>query len=127
VTTGDLLMVHASVRALGPVVGGVNTDTISLLHHAEHLAQIPDKRIVRYRRPMTGADGPEWTEFEEFDTSEPVSAGLPPDCFERIAHDYLAAGHGRQGKVGNADTFLLDGSALVKFAIAWLERAAARP
>ena len=105
---------------------GAPLDTITLLHHAEHLARIPGKRTVRYRRRMAGADGPHWVEFEEFDTSEPVSAALPQDCFERIAQDFLTAGNGRQGKVGNAEAFLFDGSALLVFAIAWLERAAGR-
>jgi aminoglycoside 3-N-acetyltransferase len=55
-----------------------------------------------------------------------VSAALPLDCFERIARDYLAAGHGRPGKVGNAGTFLFDGASLVEFATTWLERPTTR-
>ncbi|MGJ5814638.1 aminoglycoside 3-N-acetyltransferase [Paludibaculum fermentans] len=104
---------------------GAPLDTITLLHFAEHQAQLPDKRIRRYRRLMPGTNGPEWVEFEEFDTADPVHDLLPQNCFEQIAKAYLAAGGGVQGRVGGADAFLFDGSKLVQFAIAWLERFAA--
>ncbi|WP_321473322.1 aminoglycoside 3-N-acetyltransferase [uncultured Paludibaculum sp.] len=101
---------------------GAPLDTITLLHYAEHLARIPDKHIRRYRRLMPGEDGPKWVDFEEFDTSEPVHDKLPIDCFERIAKDYLATGRGRNGTVGAAQSFLLDGPELVEFGIDWIER-----
>ena len=100
---------------------GAPLDTITLLHHAEHKAALPDKRIHRYRRLMPGPDGPVWVAFEEFDTGDPVSARLPSDCFERIARDHLAAGHGRQGTVGLATSFLFDAAELVAFGVRWLE------
>ncbi len=33
---------------------GAPLDTVTLLHYAEHKAQIPDKRVYRYRRLMPG-------------------------------------------------------------------------
>jgi aminoglycoside 3-N-acetyltransferase len=114
------------VQARGRVLMlGAPLDTITLLHHAEHKAEIPGKRVVRYRRLMPGAGGAAWMEFEEFDTAAPVSDSLPPDCFERIARDCLAAGLGRQGEVGSAASFLFDAPDLLRFAVAWLERFAA--
>lgn len=104
---------------------GAPLDTITLLHYAEHQARLPDKRIRRYRRLMPGAQGPEWVEFEEFDTADPVHDLLPQDCFERIAKAYLADGRGVQGQVGAAEAFLFDGTDLVEFGIRWLERFAA--
>lgn len=101
---------------------GCSLDTITLLHYAEHQAQIADKRIVRYRRLMPGPAGPHWVDFEEFDTSEPVHDNLPPNCFEQIADDYLAAGHGRQGRIAQARSALFDARELVAFAIPWLEQ-----
>lgn len=97
---------------------GAPLDTITLLHYAEHKADLPDKRIRRYRRlmPDTG-----WTWFEEFDTGDPVHASLPENAFERIAEDYLASGRGRRGYVGAAPSALFDGADLVAFAIPWLE------
>ena len=74
--------VEANVRVL---MLGAPLDTITLLHYAEHLARIPDKRVITYRRLMAGHEGPVWIDFEEFDTSEPVNARLPENVFEQIA------------------------------------------
>ena len=115
-------LVEANGRVL---MIGAPLDTITLLHYAEHLAEIPGKRIRTYRRRMPGEKEPVWVEFEEFDTRMPVSDYLPENCFERIALDHLAAGHGNQGRIGNAPSFLFDASALVRFAVQWLERFAA--
>ena len=102
---------------------GAPLDTITLLHTAEHLAQIPDKRIVRYRRLMPVAGGAEWVEFEEFDTSHPVHDGLPENVFELIAESFLEEGRGRRGLVGQANSALFDGRELVRFGVEWMERA----
>lgn len=101
---------------------GAPLDRITLLHYAEHQAQIPDKRVYRYRRLMPGADGPVWMDFEEFDTVDPVHASLPANCFELIAEAHLATGHGRQGLVGQAKSYLFEGPELVRFGMEWLER-----
>lgn len=118
------------VEARGRVLMiGAPLDTISLLHYAEHLAQIPDKRIVRYRRKMIVPPDPEpkWVDFEEFDTSEPVNSNLPSDSFEQIGRAALAAGLGTTGRVGAATAHLFDGPALVEFAVRWLEATVNRP
>lgn len=112
-----IVQAHGKVLMLGAPL-----DTITLLHYAEHIAVIPDKRIRRYRRLMPGANGPEWIWFEEFDTTEPVNDILPLNCFEQIATDYLASGCGREGRVGSAASYLFDGSDLVSFGVRWLER-----
>ncbi len=101
---------------------GAPLDTITLLHCAEHQAQLPEKNLHRYRRLMPGAHGPTWVDFEEFDTGDPVHASLPGNCFEQIAEAYLAAGSGRQGLVGQATSYLFEGPDLVRFGIQWLER-----
>ena len=101
---------------------GAPLDTITLLHYAEHKAQIPNKRIRRYRRLMPGLNGPGWVCFEEFDTRDPVNDALPSNCFELIAMDYLAAGYGKKDTVGSAPSVLLDGPDIVQFGIRWIER-----
>ncbi len=115
------------VEAKGKVLMlGAPLDTITLLHYAEHLAQIPDKRIVRYRRLMPGPAGlgPQWVDFEEFDTGDPVSERLPVNCFEQIAEAYLASGRGREARVGQGRAALFDGADLVEFGIRWIEQTA---
>lgn len=101
---------------------GAPLESITLLHYAEHKALIPHKRVRRYRRLMAGLAGPEWINFEEFETATPVSEMLPSDYFERIGRDYLSAGHGIKGQVGNSQSRLFESPDFVAFAISWMER-----
>lgn len=102
---------------------GAPLDTITMLHYAEHKARLPGKRIHRYRRRMSGPDGPRWVDFEEFDTGDPVCDCLPQDCFQQIGEAFVAAGNGRVGRVGDSVSYLLDTPELIPFAIEWLEEA----
>lgn len=105
---------------------GAPHDTMTLLHHAEHLADIPDKRIIRYEVPLATGDGVEWRWAEEYDTSRPVSPlleDLDGEPFQVIVDAFLAAGHGTVGTVGEAPATLVDAPAMVDFAVAWLETA----
>lgn len=101
---------------------GAPLDTMTLLHHAEHLAAIPGKRIRRYEAPIIVDGQTVWRPFEEFDTSDPVVAGLEDDYFEDVVEDFLATGHGRRGLIGSAPSVLVDAPAMVDFAVNWLER-----
>ena len=108
------------------VLLGAPLDTITLLHHAEHVARIPGKRVIRYRRKLLRDGAPAWVEIEEFDTSLPVVDDLPDDFFAGIVRDYLAQGHGKRGRFGAADSVLLDAPGLHRFAVRWLEDWAAQ-
>jgi aminoglycoside 3-N-acetyltransferase len=110
------VQLHGKVLMLGAPL-----DTITLLHYAESEARIPGKRVKQYLRRMPGANGPEWVQFEEFDTSDTVNDNLPANCFEQIALAFLASGRGASGKVGAAPSHLFDGPELVSFGIEWLE------
>ncbi len=105
---------------------GAPLDTITLLHHADHLARIPGKRVVRYRRKLLCDGVPAWVDIEEFDTADPIVDGLPDDYFGRIADDFLTTGRGTRGPVGAAKSVLLDARDLNEFAVRWLENWAAR-
>lgn len=100
---------------------GAPLDTMTLLHHAEHLAQIPGKRIKRCEVPFATSTGALWRMVEEFDTGEPVVAGLADDYFARIVEEFLASGRGRRGTVGEAQAVMVDAAAIVAFAVRWLE------
>lgn len=100
---------------------GAPLDTMTLLHHAEHLAKIPGKRIKRCEVPFASADGTIWRMVEEFDTSDPVVPGLPDDYFATIVSEFLASGQGRTGTIGNAQSTLVDTAAITAFAVSWLE------
>lgn len=100
---------------------GAPLDTMTLLHHAEHLARIPGKRVKRIEVPFATVAGTQWRMVEEFETGEPVVPGLADDYFAHIVTDFLASGQGRQGKVGEAASVLIEAAAITRFAVAWLE------
>ena len=100
---------------------GSPRDTMTLLHHAEHLADIPGKHVRRYETPILVDGKTVWRTFEEFDTTDPVVDGLPGDYFATIVTEYLATGCGRTGKVGDADCVLVEAADIVAFAVEWLE------
>ena len=101
---------------------GAPWDTMTLLHHAEHLADIPGKRLRRYDSPMLMEGKTVWRQFEEFDTGDPVVDGLPDDYFAAIVAEFLATGQGRRGTIGAAPSVLVPAPAVVAFAVDWLER-----
>jgi aminoglycoside 3-N-acetyltransferase len=101
---------------------GTPLDTMTLLHHAEHLAQLPNKRVRRMEVPFATPEGVHWRMVEQFDTSEPVVAGLPDDYFADIVREFLASGQRAQGLVGAAPSVLVKAAPICNFAIEWLER-----
>ncbi len=101
---------------------GAPTDTMTLLHHAEHLAALPDKRVKRIEVPLLSGATRIWRMIEEFDTSDPVTPALPQDAFARIVADYVAGGGAaREAHIGRAPSLLVPAAAIVPFAVAWME------
>ncbi|CAN7245324.1 aminoglycoside 3-N-acetyltransferase [Bosea sp. LjRoot90] len=110
------------VEANGKVLMlGAPLDTLTLLHHAEHLADIPGKRIRRIEVPLATPTGTQWRMIEEFDTGDPIVEGLAEDYFAGIVTEFLASGRGRQGLVGAAPSVLVDAAAITGFGVSWLE------
>lgn len=114
------------VEARGKVLMlGAPWDTMTLVHHAEHLADVPDKRVVRFETPFATASGTEWRTQEEFDTCDPVVEGLAPDFIGRVVADFVQAedsvGHRAEGLVGAAPSLLVDAAPMCRFAVRWLE------
>ena len=105
---------------------GAPLSSITLLHHAEHLAAIPEKRVDRYAMPILRDGRRVWVEIEEYDTTDGIADFGEEDYFAAIGCDYLAAGHGRSGLVGGAAAHLLPAADLVRFGVAWMERRARR-
>jgi aminoglycoside 3-N-acetyltransferase len=101
---------------------GAPLDTMTLLHHAEHLADFAPKRIRRYETPMLIDGKTIWRWFEEFDTSDPPD-GLADDYFATIVEDFLATGRGKRGTIGAAPSVLLEAKEIVPYAVTWIERA----
>ncbi|MEU5183212.1 aminoglycoside 3-N-acetyltransferase [Streptomyces longwoodensis] len=105
---------------------GAPLDTMTLLHHAEALAEAPGKRFVEYEQPLLVLGERVWRRFHDidsedgaFDYTAVVPEGAEP--FDVIARDMLAAGIGRRGSVGAADSHLFEAADVVDFATAWIE------
>lgn len=115
------------VEAEGQVLMlGAPLETITLLHHAEALAQVPGKRQVTYRVLVATPTGPEERIYTDFETTEGVvdygGLGLDADEFEVIGRDALAAGIGVSGSTGAATSHLFPARELVAFGVEWIER-----
>ncbi|WP_197287560.1 aminoglycoside 3-N-acetyltransferase [Streptomyces apocyni] len=105
---------------------GAPLETLTLLHHAEALAEAPGKRFVEYEQPIRVDGARVWRRFRDidstdgaFDYSPFVPEGVDP--FEVIARDMLAAGIGTRGTVGAADSCLFEAGEVVDFGIRWIE------
>jgi aminoglycoside 3-N-acetyltransferase len=94
--------------------------TMTLLHHAEHLADFPNKRIKRYETPILVGGKTVWRQFEEFDTSN-APDGLDEFYFVSIVTEFLATGRGSEGLIGDAPSVLVSAQEIVPFAVEWIE------
>ncbi len=101
---------------------GAPLDSITLLHYAEHLADVPNKRIVHYRMPVLRGGRRVWIDIEEYDTNTGIVDWQGEDYFALIGRDYLASGKGASGKVGAAQSYLFDAVDLVRFGKDWMEK-----
>ena len=105
---------------------GAPLDTVTLAHHAEAIAEVPDKRRVVYRYPVLEGGERVWRTFSDIDTSD---GALPyerligeEDYVGYLARSALAARCGTSGPVGEATAYLFDAPKLVEHAVGWIER-----
>lgn len=109
------------VEAQGKVLMlGAPLDTMTLLHHAEHLANFSNKQVIRYEAPLLVDGVPTWRWFEEFDTGN-VPPGMAEDYFATIVEAFLGTGRGRCGVIGEAGSVLVNAAEIVPFAVQWME------
>ena len=114
-------LVEANGRIL---MVGAPWDTMTLIHHADHLADLPAKRVLRYEVPFAAGADMAWRFMEEFDTTEPVVEGLPENYIEQVVTAYVARGNGHESTIGLAPSLLVDARPMLAFAIGWLEASA---
>jgi aminoglycoside 3-N-acetyltransferase len=97
---------------------GCDHDTVTFLHYAEHIVDIPGKRVARFRVPILEQGARVWREMEEFDTSDVgVHPHWPDRFFARLVDTYLARTGNRGGMVGDAQSVLVDAGGLLDFAL----------
>jgi aminoglycoside N3'-acetyltransferase len=109
------------VQAGGRVLRlGADPDTVTLLHHAEYLCDLPGKRRVRRHRVVRGPEGPEVRVVECLDDEHGIVDHGGGDEFAAILTDYLATGRACTGRVGGATAELIDAADLLAFGTEWL-------
>jgi aminoglycoside 3-N-acetyltransferase len=107
---------------------GCDHDTVTFLHYAEHVVDIPGKRVARYKVPVEEGGRRVWRDMEEFDTADAgVHPNWPPRFFAKIADTYLAQAGSRGARVGDAMSYLLDARGLLDFALPLMRAVAADP
>jgi aminoglycoside 3-N-acetyltransferase len=101
---------------------GAPLTTLTILHHAEHIAAVPGKRTERFSWPMVVSGKRKWIEIEQYDTSEGIVDWEGGDYFTRIATEYMKLGAHGVGRVGSAESLLFSAGDLTTFAVSWMER-----
>jgi aminoglycoside 3-N-acetyltransferase len=97
-------------------------DTTTVLHYAEYLADLPDKRRTRWDYVIVGPGGPEHVWVDCLDDNQGLVDWGGDDYFAEILRAYLALGRHREGSVGRGAAELIDARDLVAFGTRWMER-----
>jgi aminoglycoside 3-N-acetyltransferase len=97
---------------------GSDPDNVTFLHYAEHIADIPDKRVARFQVPVSENGVRVWREMAEFNTAgDGVHPNWPDLFFARIVDAYLAQTSSSSASVGDASSHLVPARGLLDFAL----------
>jgi aminoglycoside 3-N-acetyltransferase len=105
---------------------GSDHDAVTFLHYAEHIVDIPRKRVARFKVPVAENGIRVWRDMEEFNTAgDGMHANWPDRFFARLVDGYLAAANNAGGRVGDAWCQLLPARGLLDFALSAMQQVAA--
>jgi aminoglycoside 3-N-acetyltransferase len=109
-------------RATGKILRiGADPDTVTLLHLAEYLVDLPDKRrVVRHHKVLAPSGAPAIRSVSCLDDSDGIVTRDEDDYFAVILHDYLAGGRASQGTVGSAHSELIDAIDVLSHGTTWM-------
>jgi aminoglycoside 3-N-acetyltransferase len=82
---------------------------------------LPTKRRVRRHVRVSGPHGPEVRTVDCLDDEFGIVDHPEGDYFGLLLRDYLAQGRARTGRVGNAESELLEGADLLPFGVQWMQ------
>jgi len=102
---------------------GSHLDEVSVLHYAETLTNIRDKKLVHIKVPLTINGQHEWVDITEHDSSTGI-CDWPENYFETIVKDFIQSNDIHPEKIGQADSYLLKAQALVQYAVPHMEATA---
>jgi aminoglycoside 3-N-acetyltransferase len=96
---------------------GSDHDEVTFLHHVEHMADFPGKKISRYKVPCADGGRVVWRDVEEVNTAgDGAHENWPERFFARIVDAYLERGGNHGGRVGAATAHLIPAQELYDFA-----------
>jgi aminoglycoside 3-N-acetyltransferase len=104
---------------------GADHDAVTFLHYAEHVVDIPGKRVARFQVPVLEQGARVWRWMEEVDTSDGGAHPHWPDrFFARIVDAHLRQTSNHGGCVGDAQSHLIRARDLFDFAVPIMARLA---
>ena len=86
---------------------GSDHDNVTFLHYAEHVLDVPGKRVARFKVPVLEHGVRTWREMAEYDTSKGAHPSWPDDLFSRIVGEHLRATANEGSRVGYATAWLV--------------------
>jgi aminoglycoside N3'-acetyltransferase len=101
---------------------GADLNTVTALHYAEYLADLPNKRRVCRHRLVQAPNGPCIRRIRCLDDEDGIVDYPGEDYFATILSSYLDSGQASCGVVGAARGELIDAAALVRHAVAWMNQ-----
>ncbi len=103
---------------------GAPLSTVTAVHYAEYLCDVPDKQFVCYEVPLLQDGRKVWQRAEQMNRDGFVRAvqGTDHDYIEAVARAYAATGRAGSGEVAVARCHLFDAADFVAFAVADFER-----
>lgn len=109
------------VQAGGRVLRlGADRDSVTLIHFAENVVELPWKRRVLRHRLVSTSEGPVVRTIRTIDDSKGIVDLPGEDYFITLLADFLDAGWAHRGVVGRAVSELFDATDMMSFAVAWL-------
>lgn len=107
---------------------GCDHDNVTFLHYAEHIVDIPGRRIVRFKVPVDENGTYIWRSCEEFDSSgRGAHPNWPDGFFARIVNTHLRKTGNAGGGIGDARAYLLSSGELLTFALEVMAAVASDP
>lgn len=100
---------------------GADPETVTVLHYAEYLVDLPDKRRVCRTRKVLRDGVACIVDVQCLDDSDGI-VDWPVDYFGEIVRAYLKTGRASVGRVGGAHSELLDARDIVAFGVDWMAR-----
>ena len=107
------------------VLLGCDHNHVTFLHYVEHIADLPDKRVARFKVPLLENGVRVWREMTEYDTSDRgAHANWTDDLFAQIVDGHLTQSGNTGARVGHAQCHVVSARELLAFARPIMERLA---